>query len=90
MRPDTRSSGFERVIVQSAGEMTLYMELFDSVTGAIIARVMDAEASDMGFARQAKRVTNKAEADKILRGWARELADHLGETEKDPAAGDDE
>lgn len=88
--PDVKFAGFERVIVRSAGEMTLYMELFDSVTGAIIARVIDAQESDMGLAREANRVTNKAEADKILRGWARELADHLGETQKDTAAGDGE
>ena len=84
--PDVRTAGFSRVMVRSAGQMTLYMELFDSVTGAIVARVMDAEESDRGFAMEANRVTNKSEADRILRAWAQELAGHLGEARKDTAA----
>lgn len=87
--PDVGSAGLSRVYVRSAGQMTLYMELYDSVTGAIIARVMDAEADDTGFAMQANRVTNKAEADRILRSWARELAEHLGEAKKEAAAPDE-
>jgi hypothetical protein len=65
--------------------MTLYMELFDSPTSAIITRVIDAEADGEGFATRANRVTNKAAADRILRDWARELADHLGAAREDTA-----
>jgi hypothetical protein len=59
--------------------MTLYMELYDSVTGDIIARVLDPQAADRGgFTMEASRVTNKAEADRILRKWASLLRSHLG------------
>ena len=86
--PDLKSTGFSRVVVQSAGQMTLFMELYDSVTSAIIARIMDAEADNRtGFATGANRVTNKAAADRILRGWAQELATHLGEV-KEESSGD--
>ena len=84
--PDVGVAGMSRVYVSSAGQMTLYMELFDSVTGAIVARVMDAESSDRGFGMQANSMTNKVEADRILRSWASELAEHLGEAKKETAA----
>jgi len=78
--PDVDTPAMSHVVVQSAGSMTLFMELYDSVTSSIIARVMDAQASDYGFAREASRVTNKAEADRIIERWASELATHLGDT----------
>jgi hypothetical protein len=78
--PDLQSAAFTHTVVRSAGEMTLYMELFDSMTSAIIARVMDAQAGDRaGLAMEATRMTNKREADRILRSWAKELEGHLGE-----------
>jgi hypothetical protein len=77
--PDVMSASRSRSYVTSAGAMTLYMELYDSVTGDIIAKVIDPEASDRGgFAIEANRVTNKAEADRILRKWAGLLRAHLG------------
>ena len=77
--PDVQSTSMTRTYVSSAGSVTLYAELFDSVTGDIIARVIDPEASDRGsFAMQANRVTNRAEADRILRKWAGLLRSHLG------------
>jgi len=88
--PDIMRAGFSNVIVDSAGAMTLYMELYDSETSAIIARIMDARADNRGFATRATRGTNKMAADRILRSWADELASHLADvTEKGetPAAG---
>jgi hypothetical protein len=60
----------------SAGEMTLYMELYDSVSNDIIARVIDPEA-DMGPGGEMNRVTNKVAADRILKRWADILRKHL-------------
>ena len=87
--PDVGSAGWSRVVVRSAGKMTLYMELFDSTTGAIIARVIDAQASDRALGMEANRVTNKAEADRILRKWSRELAEHLGAVREETTAADE-
>jgi hypothetical protein len=88
--PDLQTPSRSHTYVTSAGSMTLYMELFDSVTGDIIARIIDPEASDRGgFRMEANRVTNKGEADRILRKWARLLRSHLGvvqEATKEPAA----
>jgi hypothetical protein len=75
--PDLERS-FATNVVQSAGSMTLYMELYDSATNAQIAEVYDAEADNEGFAQQANRVTNKAAADRIIKKWAEALRSHLG------------
>lgn len=77
--PDVRAPGITHTIVRSAGEMTLYMELYDSMTSAIIARILDAKADNRGgFAMEATKMHNKMEADRILREWATELEGHLG------------
>ena len=60
--------------------MTLYLEFVDSVTGEIFGRVLDRKVDDKAnFAMQANRVTNKRDADRILKSWARELAAHIGQ-----------
>ena len=75
--PDLMTANMERTVVKSAGEMTLYLELWDSTTNTILARVMDAEADQQPFAQPANRVTNTAAADTILKSWADELRGHL-------------
>jgi hypothetical protein len=75
--PDLMTANMERTVVRSAGEMTLYLELWDSTTNSILARVMDAEADQQPFAQQANRVTNTEAADTILKNWADELRAHL-------------
>ena len=75
--PDLMTANMERTVVKSAGEMTLYLELWDSTTSTILARVMDAEADQQPFAQPANRVTNTAAADTILKSWADELRGHL-------------
>src|SRR6516162_5561281 len=75
--PDLMTANMERTVVRSAGQMTLYLELWDSTTNTILARVMDAEADQQPFAQTANRVTNTAAADTILKSWADELVGHL-------------
>jgi len=75
--PDLMTPGIGATVVPSAGQMTLYLELWDSTTNKILARVMDAKADSNAFAGRASGVTNKAAADDILRSWAEELRKHL-------------
>jgi len=79
--PDTMSAGRTRTYTQSAGEMTLYVELYDSVTGDLIAKAMDrrADRSRDGFYTWTNSVTNRAAAQMILRGWAGILLQALDE-----------
>jgi len=82
--PDTMRAGRSRSYTSSAGEMTLYIELYDSVTGDIIAKAMDRrmDNSRQGLYTWTNSVTNKAAARKILGGWANILLDALNEAKQ--------
>jgi len=72
--PDTPSAGRSRTYTVSAGEMTLYAELFDSETGEILARVIDRrEARGSNMMTLSDGVMNRAEAQEIASAWARIL-----------------
>jgi hypothetical protein len=72
--PDTMSAGRSRSFSTGAGAMTLYIELFDGATGEILARAIDRRAArDNGYMTWQTSVTNRAEAERMLRKWA-ELA----------------
>jgi hypothetical protein len=62
-------------VVSSAGQMTLYLELWDSTTNTILARVIDTEADESsgGFAQAGGVARNKEAADEILASWADRL-----------------
>jgi hypothetical protein len=79
--PDLRNStGMSRSYTADAGSMTLYLELYDSATSAKIGEIVDSQgAMDTGQMRFSNSVTNKAEADRILRKWAGILVDALDE-----------
>ena len=80
--PDTPRAGMTRTYVRSAGEMTLYVELYDSVTGDLIAKAMDRRVDNNAFYTWTNSVTNKAAADKTLGGWAKILLDALNEAKQ--------
>lgn len=76
--PDTMEAGRTRSFSASAGQMTLFLELYDGVTGDLIARAVDPqEASDYGFVRIRNSVTNRSDADRILKRWADTLGSYL-------------
>ena len=76
--PDVMTPGMSETFVASAGSMTLYLELYDGKTGDIIARIIDPEAAEnAGVAQVSNSVTNRADADRVLRHWAGLLNDHL-------------
>ena len=72
--PDIPQAGRSRTYVRSAGDATLYMEIFDAVSGSILARWVDyQQAPDYGYAQWANRVTNTSEAKSIIRRWTKRL-----------------
>jgi hypothetical protein len=75
--PDLMTPGINATVVRSAGQMTLFLELWDSTSNTILARVMDAAADENGFAERANRATNTQAAESIMRDWARELRERL-------------
>ncbi len=69
--PDLKSASMSRSYTASAGQMTLYMELYDSATSAKIGQVLDREtARDSGRMQMSSSVTNRAEAGRMLRKWS--------------------
>ncbi|MGB5689566.1 MAG: DUF3313 family protein [Woeseiaceae bacterium] len=89
--PDLNSPGMTRTYTSDAGQMTLYLELYDSVSGAMLAKVMDAQGAGRTspMMSYSSRATNIQAADRVLRGWATELAGHFGAaTETDETAED--
>ena len=71
--PDTGAAGSGRAFTASAGAMTLYLEFHDSVTSALLGRVVDRKADNSSTWSMSSRVTNKADADRIFRQWAGQL-----------------
>jgi Protein of unknown function (DUF3313) len=69
--PDAMSPGMARTYTTSAGEMTLHMDVRDSATNALLARVIDhREDWATGRIQISNSVTNRAAADRIIRSWA--------------------
>jgi hypothetical protein len=91
--PDVDGPGRTRTFVTSAGSATLFLELYDTVSGEILARVMDRrEGRDYGRMQMSSRVSNSVEAKRIIGNWARLLRNRLDEVmgpEAGAAAGDD-
>ncbi len=79
--PDTLNSpGRSMQFTESAGRMTLKLEIFDSVTGDLIAVASDRrEAPRRGYMQWTTSVTNRAEAQRMLQRWARDLVKRLDE-----------
>ena len=75
--PDSKQAGVRTYTVTS-GEMTLLLEVYDSETGAILARVIDRrESRNTGQWQLSSSVTNVADAQEIAATWAKILLDRL-------------
>jgi len=72
--PDLQQPGRVDTYAETAGDMTLYVEIYDSETSALIAKAMDGQGDHgVGFVTWQTRVSNRAAADRILKEWARVL-----------------
>lgn len=69
--PDTPGTAGRRSAIPSVGTMTLYMELFDSVTGDLLVKAIDNKFDRTRTHIQAQnRVRNEAAAREMLNDWA--------------------
>src|SRR5210317_77266 len=76
--PDIASPGRTRTYTACGCSMTLSLELFDAMSGSLLARITDSrKAPDQRPMRITNSVTNKADADRIMRRWAKMLVDKL-------------
>ena len=79
--PDLAKSSRSYNFASSAGAATLYLELYDSVSGEILARAVDRKAANHpgDLMRWSNKVTNRAEAKKLFADWAGLLRQSLDE-----------
>jgi hypothetical protein len=75
--PDLMTPGRSATYAYSAGQMTLYLEVWDGQNNTILARVVDARADQNVYGQRMTSVDNRAAADRILKGWADELVTKL-------------
>lgn len=77
--PDIPSAGRVRTYTTSTGEMTLVLDVRDSVTGQSLARAVDRQEDQNNFnsLQWTNSVTNAADADLAIRYWAKKLREGL-------------
>jgi hypothetical protein len=72
--PDTMSAGRSKTYTTEAGSMVLVMEIRDSPSGQLLARVVDRHSgSGTGSMQWTTSVSNRAEADRAISMWASKL-----------------
>ena len=77
--PDTSTPGRSSTYTTTSGAATVYIELFDSVTGDILARAADRRVAARmgGHLSWSNRVTNTQDAKRMMRVWAKTLRERL-------------
>jgi hypothetical protein len=78
--PSNQIGSYNRVYTEQSGEATLAVELYDSVTGQLLARAYDrTTGDDPAFNRRSERTqqTNIQDAHLLMREWAKMLAKGL-------------
>jgi len=88
--PDIQSSSVTRNFSESAGEMTLNLELYDSVTNDKIAKATDRKRDNRrGYMEWRTSVSNRADARRMMTGWAKALRSALDEARSSTAPSTD-
>ncbi len=76
--PDTRSPGITYSFTEQSGRMTLKLEIYDAVTGDLIAAASDRQESPRrGYYQWTTSVSNRADARRMLERWAKDLRKRL-------------
>jgi hypothetical protein len=78
--PDVRNAGRTNTFTTSAGSMTLYIELYDSETGDLLAKALDPRADrDSGLMQWQTGPANRSAAKRMMQPWAEALRAGLDE-----------
>ena len=81
--PET--AGRSEVFLSRVGEVTLVLEIRDSITQTAFVRAVDRRAAETsGELRASNRVTNRSEVRRLAKSWARLLRTRLDEFAKLP------
>lgn len=72
--PDIKSAANIKTYASDAGQATLFLELYDGVSGEILTRILTVSvAGDNSHYQWATRVSNRADAKRMIRKWAKGL-----------------
>ncbi len=86
--PSAQTRPGARIYTANTGHMSLVAELRDSVTGEILARVVDTQQGRRtGRLELASSVSNMADARRAFRQWATVLRDGLDDARRYPISG---
>ena len=78
--PDIQRTGRTNTYSESAGEMTLSLELYDSVTGDKIAKATDRKRDyRRGYLEWRTSVSNRSDARRMMTSWAKAFRSTLDE-----------
>ena len=87
--PDTMRAGVSQSYTEKAGRMTLMLEIYDSLSGDLIAKLSHRQdAPRYGYMQWTTSVSNSAEARRMLQRWASALRVRLDEARSGPPAED--
>jgi hypothetical protein len=77
--PDTATAGRSRTYTANSSAATLYIELFDSVSGQVIGRAFDRQSTRNAGStmRWSNRASNTADARRVFRSWSETLRGFL-------------
>ncbi|MCH6256308.1 DUF3313 domain-containing protein [Puniceicoccaceae bacterium K14] len=78
--PQKTAGSWSRIYAESAGDATLTIELYDSITGQILARAIDTKidvGETVGWQQPRDHYSNVRDARQALGAWARQLAKGL-------------
>jgi len=82
--PDTMSAGRSTTYTQSAGSMTLYLELYDSETDDLLAKALDPAADRQNaFMQWQTGPANRAAGKRMMKSWAKALREALDRARKE-------
>lgn len=69
--PDNMSAGMSRTYTMESGQATLFVELRDSTTGALLGRALDKRATrNTGRVQISNSVTNLSDFRALFKQWA--------------------
>ncbi len=76
--PDLKTASRNRTYSESAGEMTLNLELIDSLTNDKVVIVRDRKRDlGYGYVQWRNSVTNKSDAKRMMKSWAKSFREAL-------------
>ena len=76
--PDKQTATRSMTFSESAGEATLFLEVYDAQSGTLLGRVTDRkEDRGTGYYTWTTSVSNRADIKRAMRGWASQLREHF-------------